>query len=167
MFLGLDERRVNVQREVLLIAAGKHPAYQVPVHLLKSLQVAGLTQPDPDGIGTGQPVIPAQLPQTIVPPKLPDVLQRPTAAAQHHDQRQDVLMKLEPADGAWSRQVPLDVHLHTQCQRRHMDQYQPGPAGDGIRSRIKLEIQTFLRYTASNHLAAFLLTWRVKSLYTH
>ena len=157
MFLGLDERRVNVQREVLLIAAGKHPAYQVPVHLLKSLQVAGLTQPDPDGIGTGQPLIPAELPQTIVPPKLPDVLQRPTAA-QQHDQRQDVLMKLEPADGAWSRQVPLDLHHHTQCQRRLMDQYQPGPAGDGIRSRIKLETQTSLRYTASNHLAPLLLT---------
>ena len=157
MFLGLDERRVNVQREALLIAAGKHTAYQVPVHLLKSLQVARLTQTDPDGIGTGQPLIPAQLPQTILPPKLPDVLQRPTAA-QQHDQRQDVLMKLEPADGAWSRQVPLDLHHHTQCQRRLMDQYQPGPAGDGIRSRIKLETQTSLRYTASNHLAPLLLT---------
>jgi hypothetical protein len=69
--------------------------------------------------------------------------------------------------GARCRQVLFDAAPHARRQRGFLKQSQTGPTGDGIAGRRKLEIEPFLRYTASNRPAAFLFAWRVQSLHTH
>jgi hypothetical protein len=55
-------------------------------------------------------------------------------------------------------QVLLDASPYTQYQRGFLKQGQTGPAGDGITGRRKLEIESFLRYSRSKHLAAPIFT---------
>ena len=118
----------------------------------------GFPQPLTDGVGTGQPGEAAELSQSFVHLNLPDIFQRPATTTEHQNQGKHILLGFEPVGGARRRQVLFDTSSHAQHQRGFLKQGQSGPTSDGIAGRRKLEIEPFLCYTASNHLAASLFT---------
>jgi hypothetical protein len=142
--LGHDLRRVDVERVRCAIFARQQAAKNAAVHTLQTRQAAAFLpahapQPIARGVAARHFLELKKRAQPFVVTQNPQVLQRPPAAGQHQNQRQDMSRRVVTRHAAGAGQFMIDQAANAHCSNIFANQRQPAMRGQCFVRRRQLE----------------------------